>query len=110
MNHDRWRQFAPPLAAIAVLWGLLAASHTVWIPGRGLLDYRPDVISGDEPHYLLIVHSLLEDGDLALADDYAAVAAGQAYAGRAFAGVELDHRPLDAGVRGELSSRDGSRR
>ena len=36
----------------------------------------PRVFSGDEPHYLVMLNSLLRDGDLDLANNYQAVAAG----------------------------------
>jgi hypothetical protein len=53
---------------------------------RGL----PRTVSGDEPHYLVIVHSLLFDHDLVLDDDYRAVARGGPEAGSRFAGASLD--------------------
>lgn len=70
---------------------LLATRGSVWVPGRGTAEAPPGATSGDEPHYLLLVQSLLLDGDLDLASDYAAVAAGASRAGRRFAGVPLDH-------------------
>ena len=58
-------------------------------PGAGLT--LPRVFGGDEPHYLVMLHSLLGDGDLDLKDDYASVHAGGREAGRRFAGTGLDH-------------------
>jgi hypothetical protein len=51
---------------------------------------RPALIGGDEPHYALIAVSLVEDRDLELADDYAAVEAGSRAAGRKRAGQALE--------------------
>lgn len=39
-------------------------------------------LTGDEPHYLLIVHSMLEDHDLQVADDYAGGSYGAFYTGK----------------------------
>ncbi len=52
----------------------------------------PRVLSGDEPHYLLMINSLLEDGDLDLYNNYKAVHGGSAQAGQRFAGTPLDHQ------------------
>ena len=53
---------------------------------RGL----PQAISGDEPHYLVVVHSLLFDHDLVLDDDYRAVGDGGPEAGSRFKGALLE--------------------
>ena len=50
--------------------------------------------SGDEPHYLLILNSILRDGDLQLEADYRRVAAGGGDAGMRFRGVHLDHHTI----------------
>lgn len=60
---------------------------------------RPALIGGDEPHYALMAHSIAVDGDLDLADDYRAVAAGSTAAGRKRAGQTLDHHLIDVGGR-----------
>ena len=51
-------------------------------------------VSGDEPHYLLVISSLLFDQDLQLRDDYVRVARGSPEAGMRFRGVALDHHTL----------------
>ena len=51
----------------------------------------PRVHDGDEPHYLVMLNSLLLDGDLDLARDYAAVHAGSDRAGRHQRGAPLAH-------------------
>jgi len=75
------------LIALAVVW---IGTHT-WRPVEPhLVSGLPRTVSGDEPHYLIIVHSLLFDHDLALDDDYQAVARGGPEAGSRFAGASLD--------------------
>ncbi|MBN1221866.1 MAG: hypothetical protein JXB23_01365 [Candidatus Aminicenantes bacterium] len=39
--------------------------------GSAVLTFTGSNFSGDEPHYLLITHSLLKDGDFDLSDNYA---------------------------------------
>jgi hypothetical protein len=52
----------------------------------------PGVYSGDEPHYLVLINSLIEDGDLDLANNYDALHAGRRAAGRRWAQLRtLDH-------------------
>ncbi len=60
----------------------------------GLERTSPAVTSGDEPHYLLAVSSLLYDHDLQLQDDYRRVLAGGAQAGLGYRGNELDHHTI----------------
>ena len=50
----------------------------------------PRVYSGDEPHYLVYVNSLLRDGDLWLENNYAAVHRGSDQAGELASGSALD--------------------
>ena len=50
---------------------LFAASVVVYSAGSLVMISRGATFSGDEPHYLIISHSLLEDRDLDLADNYA---------------------------------------
>lgn len=51
---------------------------------------RPLVLSGDSPHYLVAVHSLLEDGDFDLKNNYDQALAGDWDMGARFRGVEVD--------------------
>jgi hypothetical protein len=44
-------------------------------PGRNLTVVAPRVISGDEPHYLMVLNSIL-DHDLELQDDYERLSRG----------------------------------
>jgi hypothetical protein len=54
----------------------------------------PNVQSGDEPHYLVMIHSLIRDRDLDLANNYRAARRGAPEAGRFFAGRPLDHHTV----------------
>ena len=51
---------------------------------------RPIVTWGDSPHYLVMVHSLVDDGDLDLRDDYDRARAGGFEVGTRFRGFDLD--------------------
>lgn len=51
----------------------------------------PRVHCGDEPHYLVMLNSLIGDGDLDLANNYAGVHRGELDAGRSASGHDLDH-------------------
>jgi hypothetical protein len=51
----------------------------------------PVVQCGDEPHYLVIINSLIHDGDFDLANNYQDVHRGGIEAGQIFAGTPLDH-------------------
>src|ERR1700722_8215634 len=54
----------------------------------------PHVFSGDETHYLVIINSVITDGDLDLTNNYAAVHNGAAQAGQTFIGSTLDHHTV----------------
>jgi hypothetical protein len=54
----------------------------------------PRVFSGDEPHYLVTLNSVLNDGDLNVANNYAAAHRGSLAAGSTFAGQWLDHHTV----------------
>ncbi len=84
-------RLAPWLIAVALLLPLMFASPKA--PGHNHLGL-PRVFSGDEPHYLVMINSLLSDGDLDLANNYAAARAGAQQAGLRFAGAPLDHHTV----------------
>ncbi|MCI0573358.1 MAG: hypothetical protein L0Y66_21640 [Myxococcaceae bacterium] len=46
---------------------------------------------GDEPHYLVLLHSVLLDGDLDLKNNYLSVHMGSLQAGNKFARTSIDH-------------------
>src|SRR5262249_24491745 len=80
--------------------GLLfvAIAASIWTTNRFRLDesgrlgrWSSRVVSGDEPHYMLVVNSILFDHDLALGRDYEAAAGGGWQAGRSFSSQPLDH-------------------
>jgi hypothetical protein len=79
------------LLALLLLAVLVFAPHFMDFqksPSLGL----PHVLSGDEPHYLLILNSLLNDGDLELYNNYASVHDGSSQAGKQWGGYRyLNH-------------------
>ncbi len=50
---------------------LFAAAVILFNAGSLVMIFRGATFSGDEPHYLMISHSLLRDGDFDLANNYA---------------------------------------
>jgi hypothetical protein len=101
------------LAAVAAIYVLGALVHAPATDAQlsGLPHVRigslalapPAVLSGDSPHYLVIVNSIIEDWDLDLANNYGAAAAGGWQTGARYRGVALDrHTEVDTAGR-ELS-------
>ncbi len=87
---------AQQLAAVWVVAALLLAPLGVSGPVPGApsplsLGGLPMVHSGDEPHYLVLINSVISDGDIDVANNYADVHAGGLQAGRKFAGWAIDH-------------------
>ena len=79
---------------------LYLVSSCIHLDGIGL----PRVLSGDSPHYLAVVNSLIEDYDFDVSNNYAQAAAGDWDLGWRFRGVSLDHH-VDRDRRGrELST------
>jgi hypothetical protein len=78
-----------------LLIGLLFTPHVVSsikLDHSGHFAFVPlRICSGDEPHYLLQINSLLHDGDLDLANNYAAARIGGADAGEHFRSVMMNH-------------------
>jgi hypothetical protein len=71
--------------------GLVWLHSHAWQPDLSrLLPSWPRVVSGDEPHYLLLVHSLLYDRDVDIGDEYEHVRQGGLAAGAKFRGSYLD--------------------
>ncbi len=72
---------------------LLLLPHFMTIRPWSLTFKLGYVISGDEPHYLLLIGSLIEDGDVDLANNYDAVHAGQTWCAGRFCRNDrrLDH-------------------
>lgn len=61
------------------------------ISHRDRISGLPRVYSGDEPQYLVMLNSLLSDGDLELTNNYQQVHAGDRDAGLWLSGATLDH-------------------
>src|SRR4030095_14342994 len=54
----------------------------------------PRVITGDEPHYLVLINSLLKDGDLDVKNNYESSRMGDLQAGEFWSGKNLDHQTV----------------
>jgi hypothetical protein len=94
--------FLPVLISLLLLLPLLFGSQHSTAPLHlGL----PRVYSGDEPHYLVLMNSVVLDGDLDLANNYTAIHRGAAQAGNDFSGAALDHHTVwfEGGSRQEWS-------
>ena len=100
MSKKFGKCYGPVLIGLFLLLPLLFGSPNSTAPLHlGL----PRVYSGDEPHYLVLMNSIILDGDLDLANNYAAVHRGSPQAGKDFSGSELDHHVVwyESGVRKE---------
>ena len=99
MTQQSGHCLAPALISVALLLPhLFASNHSTAPLQLGL----PRVFSGDEPHYLLAINSLVIDGDLDLSNNYAAVHKGATQAGQRWARYRtLDHHTVwfEHGVR-----------
>jgi hypothetical protein len=80
-----------PFLLVALVFAPHVGSSVRFDGSRGFALTRPRICSGDEPHYLIQVNSLLHDGDLDLADNYARVSFGAAEAGERFRSASLEH-------------------
>lgn len=77
-----------------VILGVALLLPLILSRGRGdrLLLGPPLITSGDEPHYLIMIHSLLEDHDLDLKNEYDAARRGSIELGAERRGAPLDHQ------------------
>ncbi len=98
-----------PLLTISVIWllstfvaGPLGPESVVssfhWKAGPIYLG-RPVVTSGDSPHYLVLVHSLIEDGDFDVSNNYDRAGEGAWSQGTRHRGIALD-RHVDVDLEG----------
>jgi hypothetical protein len=75
---------------VVLLLGFWGVTRIEWVPSTGFEVVSPRVISGDEPHHLLVLNSILFDHDLELQDDY-----NRAQTGLDAGGVPLpDHHTI----------------
>jgi hypothetical protein len=91
MSIKSGNSYPPVLIGLFLLLPLLFGSPSSTAPLHlGL----PRVYSGDEPHYLVIINSIILDGDLDLANNYAAIHMGSPQAGEDSSGSASDHQTV----------------
>ncbi len=77
LNRDRqtaWRRLADKFYGLPLrkrLLLLFVVALIIYNAGALVMNSQGITFSGDEPHYLLIAHSLLHDGDIDLTNNYA---------------------------------------
>src|SRR5215813_2441434 len=84
MRSARGVAYLVGLAAIVLLPQFYQA-------GNSMTWGFPTVVSGDEPHYLVLLNSVIMDGDFDLRNNYLSVHEGSNQAGVNFAGSSVDH-------------------
>ena len=69
-------------------------TRIVFVPGMRFAFVEPYAAGGDEPHYLIMIHSLLFNHSLELQRDYEDVEHGGSEAGAIFRGMQLDRHTI----------------
>ncbi len=89
------------LLLLAAMWGVTHLwlecgmyVHGTHVPGRHLRIVPAMAMKGDEPHYLMVVNSILFDHDLELQDDYERVGNSGLEAGVLCRGINLYHHTI----------------
>jgi hypothetical protein len=76
------------------LLGTWFVTRVEYLPGHGFYLVNPHAVGGDEPHYLIMINSLLLKHDLQLKTVYDDVDHGGLEAGIVARGLELDHHTI----------------
>lgn len=94
--HDREVRKSAAVAAFLclTLMGTWLVTRLEYLPGHGFYLITPHAVGGDEPHYLIMVNSLLVKRDLQLKRAYDDVEGGGPEAGVMSRGIELDHHTI----------------
>lgn len=87
----------PAVAIVVMAIVYVFMGHLNWWPGngvwgrpRGFEISRPWLTGGDEPFYMMMIHSLRDDGDIRLDDEYESVRRGGVQAGNSIAGFDIE--------------------
>ncbi len=76
------------------LLGTWLVTRVEYLPGYGFYVVEPRAVNGDEPHYLVMINSLLFDHDLQLQTLYDDAERGGPEAGVTWRGVKLDRHTI----------------
>jgi len=76
------------------LLGTWLVTRIEYVPGHAFYVVEPHTVGGDEPHYLVMINSLLLKHDLQLQTVYEDVDQGGPEAGVVFSGIELDRHTI----------------
>jgi hypothetical protein len=76
------------------LLGMWLVTRVEYLPAHGFYVVEPRAVAGDEPHYLVMINSLLLKHDLQLQSVYDDVGRGGPEAGVMLRGVELDRHTI----------------
>ena len=76
------------------LLGTWLVTRLEYLPGHGFFLITPHAVGGDEPHYLIMINSLLVKHDLQLKTAYDDVERGGPEAGVMSRGIELDRHTI----------------
>lgn len=95
MRENASRQPWVVLFFIFLLGLMIALPRVAYFPfSRTIVEFKPGTGGGDDMHYLLMVNSLLFEGDLQVQDDYRRVREGGLDAGYLAQGRFFDHHSL----------------
>ncbi|HXN86411.1 MAG TPA: hypothetical protein VN867_10075 [Candidatus Binataceae bacterium] len=92
--REIWKSLGIALSLCLILLMTWLVSRIEYLPGTGFMVVEPRAVRGDEPHYLIIINSLIFDHDVQLQNDYDRVDRGGLDAGVEARGIHLDRQTI----------------